>query len=141
MGCATRSTRGCARLSTDVPSGPSARSDIPPTLTDRVRLVGGALAAGGVVGSLGIVVALVFVGVQTAADTGFMLGTLAFGFGLVGWAGSIMAGDGLEAMQTHLDTDTGWTEADSRRAMARIGSFGAGLMLAAVVVGTALGYG
>jgi len=64
----------------------------------------------------------------------------AFGFGLLGWAGSVVAGPGLEAMQAHLDAASGWTETDSRRAMARIGAFGAGVMLAAVVVGTALGY-
>ena len=92
------------------------------------------------VGALGVGAGTLLVGLEPAADVGFVLGTLAFGFGLLGWAGSALAGPGLEAMQAQLDTASGWTEAKSRRAMARVGGFGAGVMLAAVVVGTALGY-
>nr|WP_321169876.1 hypothetical protein [Salinigranum rubrum] len=89
---------------------------------------------------VGVGVGTLLADLPTAADAGFLLGTVAFGFGLLGWAGSALAGPGLEAMQSHLDTAGGWTEADSRRAMARIGGFGAGVMLAAMLVGTALGY-
>jgi hypothetical protein len=92
------------------------------------------------VGGVAVAVGSAVVGLATAADTGFVLGTLAFGFGLLGWAGSALAGPGLEAMQAQLDTASGWTETKSRRAMARVGGFGAGVMLAAMLVGTALGY-
>jgi hypothetical protein len=92
------------------------------------------------VGAVGVGVGTVLFTLASTADTAFLVGTVAFGFGLLGWAGSAIAGPGLEAMQARLDTASGWTEADSRRAMARIGGFGAGVMLAAVVVGTALGY-
>ena len=98
----------------------------------RLRLVGGAFAVGAVVGGL-LLGALVAVGgwtVVDAAQFAFALGTLAFGLGLLGWSGSAMAGRGFENMQEHLDTNTNWTEADSRRAMARIGGFGGGAMLA-----------
>jgi hypothetical protein len=111
-----------------------------PSLATRAHLVGGALLAGVAVGSGGVGVGTAVTGVATAADTGFLVGLVAFGFGLLGWAGSIIAGPGLEAMQAQLETASGWSEADSRRAMARIGSFGAGVMLAAILVGTALGY-
>lgn len=111
-----------------------------PSFETRARLVAGALLAGGGVGAVGVGVGAAVTGVPSAADTAFLLGTVAFGFGMLGWAGSVLAGAGLETMQEHLDTTSGWTERDSRRAMARIGGFGAGVMLAAVVVGTALGY-
>jgi hypothetical protein len=113
----------------------------PPSLATRARLVGGALLVGVSVGGVGVGVGTVVWQLAAAADTAFLLGAVAFGFGLLGWAGSIVAGPGLEAMQRQLDTASGWTEADSRRAMARIGGFGAGVMLSAMVVGTALGYG
>ena len=123
------------------PSAAVSNADEPsPSLDARLRLLGGALGAGVGVGVVTVGAASLTVGVEPAADTAFLVGTLAFGFGLLGWAGSIIAGQGLETMQAHLDTSSGWTEADSRRAMARIGGFGVGLMLAAVVVGTALGY-
>lgn len=131
-------------------SSPSARSDArgpdrttsstPPSVEARARLVGGALTVGAGVGTLWVGTGTFLVGLEPAADTGFVLGTLAFGFGLLGWAGSALAGPGLEAMQAHLDTASGWTEVKSRRAMARVGGFGAGVMLAAMAVGTALGY-
>ena len=116
------------------------RQDPSPSLETRVRLVASALLAGAGVGTVGVGAGTLVVTVAPAADTAFLLGTVAFGFGVLGWAGSALAGPGLEAMQTHLDTASDWTEADSRRAMARIGGFGAGVMLAAMLVGTALGY-
>ena len=102
----------------------------------RLWLVGGAFAVGAVVGAA-LLVALVVAGgwaVVGAAQFAFALGTLAFGLGLLGWSGSAMAGRGFENMQEHLDTNTEWTEADSRRAMARVGGFGGGGMLATGVV-------
>ncbi|WP_372911774.1 hypothetical protein [Salinigranum sp.] len=111
-----------------------------PSLAERARLVGTALLAGAGVGVGGVGGGTLVADVATAADAVFLVGTVAFGFGLLGWAGSALAGPGLEAMQAHLETAGGWTEADSRRAMARIGGFGAGLMLTAVLLGTAFGY-
>lgn len=49
-----------------------------------------------------------------------------------------MAGRGVEATQARLDTGTGWTERDSRRAMARIGGVGFGAMVGVTVLGTLL---
>lgn len=71
-----------------------------------------------------------------ATETTFAVGALVLGFGVLGWSGSVMAGRGMENLQRHLDMETNWTEMDSRRAMARITGFGAGLMLIASV-GTA----
>jgi len=95
----------------------------------RVVLVGGA-ALVGVGGGVVLLVALSLVGFSPVggARTAFALSSLTFGVGLLGWSGSAMAGRGFEAMQEHLDTNTNWTEDDSRRAMARIGGFGAGAM-------------
>ncbi|WP_380674668.1 DUF7268 family protein [Salinigranum sp. GCM10025319] len=129
-----------SRPSSAPPSSAGPYPDPPPSLAERARLVAGALLVGVGVGGVGVATGSVAVGLAPAADTGFLVGVLAFGFGLVGWAGSAIAGPGLEAMQAHLDTASGWTEADSRRAMARIGGFGAGVMLAAMAIGTVLGY-
>lgn len=103
-------------------------------LRPRVRLVGTA-ALVGVAAGLCLFGALSLTGRSTvgAARVAFVIASLAFGFGLLGWSGSAMAGRGFEAMQEHLETGTDWTEADSRRAMARIGGFGAGAMLVAGV--------
>jgi len=104
-------------------------------LLPRVRLVGGA-ALVGAVGGLALFAGVSLSGRSTvaAARVAFVLSSLALGLGLLGWSGSAMAGRGFEAMQEHLDTGTDWTEADSRRAMARIGGFGFGAM---VVTGVA----
>jgi len=59
----------------------------------------------------------------------FAVAALLFGFALIGWSGSIIAGRGFENLQHHLSTGSNWTERDSRRAMARIGGFGFGGML------------
>jgi uncharacterized membrane protein YjdF len=101
-------------------------------LRPRARIVGGALLAGTVAGAL-LVLTLTFVGRSPvrAARIAFVLAALAAGGGLFGWAGSAMAGRGFEEAQAHLGTGTDWTEAKSRRAMARIGAFGAGAMAAA----------
>ncbi len=102
-----------------------------------MRLVGGAFAVGVGVGVLGILVG-VLTGrtLYAMSDLVFSLGALALGFGTLGWAGSILAKNGIESMQRHLDSGSNWTEHDSRRAMARVGGFGAGVMLGSVVGAT-----
>jgi hypothetical protein len=105
-------------------------------LRPRLRVVGGAFLAGAGV-AVALVGALVVAGgwaVVGSARFAFALGALAFGLGLLGWSGSVMAGRGFEAMQEHLETGTNWTEADSRRAMARVGGFGAGAVLSTGVL-------
>lgn len=99
----------------------------------RLRLLGTAGVFGLFVGSLGT---LALAGDPRAASTQvFAFGALVLGFGVLGWSGSALAGRSIEAMQRHLDTASEWTEADSRRAMARLCGFGAGVM-AGVVVAT-----
>jgi hypothetical protein len=101
----------------------------------RARIVGGSFTVGGLASGL-------LVGGMIGTGTGllesarfvFALGALCFGLGLLGWSGSVMAGRGFENMQAHLDVDTDWTERDSRRAMARVGGFGAGGMTATGVL-------
>lgn len=100
-----------------------------------MRLVGSAAAVGGVVGAA---VAAAF-GPTGRAETAFALGALLFGFALIGWSGSVLVGGAVEHAKRHLDLRTDWTEADSRRAMARIGGFGAGVMVGVAVLGTILG--
>lgn len=106
----------------------------------RTRLVGSALVAGFVVGAGGLLLAILTLGsIRTASDTVFLLGALAFGFGLLGWSGSILAANSVAAMQEHLDAASGWTEAKSRRAMARIGGFGFGVMVGSALATVAVG--
>lgn len=106
----------------------------------RARLVGSALAVGLFVGAAGFALALLTLGsVRAAGDTVFLLGALAFGFGLLGWSGSILAANSVKAMQEHLDAASGWTEANSRRAMARIGAFGFGAMVGSALATVAAG--
>lgn len=101
----------------------------------RVRLVGTALGAGAAVGVVAFLAGTLAWGdPELASRKVFAVGTLLFGVGLLGWSGSVMAGRGIENLQHHLDTGANWTEADSRRAMARIGGFGAGWMLGAGLV-------
>lgn len=100
----------------------------------RARLLGTALAAGFVVGVVTTAVLPVVVGSQTARVNTFAVGALLLGFGTLGWSGSIMAGRGIENAQRYMETGSDWSEDDSRRAMTRIGSFGAGLMLAVPLV-------
>jgi hypothetical protein len=70
------------------------------------------------------------VGGETVRVKTFAVGALLLGFGVLGWSGNVMASRGIENAQRYIDTDTDWSEDDSRRAMTRVGSFGAGLMLA-----------
>ncbi|MCO8246881.1 MULTISPECIES: hypothetical protein [unclassified Haladaptatus] len=76
--------------------------------------------------------------VSFASRKTFAVATLAFGFAILGWSGSVFAGSAIENVQEHLDTNSNWTEAGSRRAMTAIGSFGAGGMLGVVVMTTVL---
>jgi len=95
----------------------------------RIRLVGTALLAGAVAGPITVGLLTVYGGTAYGTRKAFALGALAFGFGVLGWSGSIFAGQRIEAMQRHLDTGSDWTEADSRRAMGRITGFGFGVMV------------
>ncbi|MFW6018682.1 MAG: DUF7268 family protein [Halapricum sp.] len=114
---------------------------LPPSVRERGRLVGGGLVLGSVATPV-LIAALVGLGgfdTLAAAETAFAFGGLWFGLALLGWAGSVASGRAIEAAQEHLDANSDWTERRSRRAMARIGGFGAGVMLVAPVVGTAVG--
>ena len=98
----------------------------------RCWLVGSAAVVGVPLGPVAAaLLAVAGDGVAGGTRTAFAAGSLVFGFGLLGWSGSVFAGRGVEAMQRHLDTGSDWTEADSRRAMARTVGFGAGLMIGA----------
>ncbi|WP_435361443.1 DUF7268 family protein [Haloarchaeobius sp. DFWS5] len=104
-------------------------------LAPRARLVGTAAGKGTVVGAVvTLVVGLVIGDVVAASELVFALGALALGGSLLGWSGSVMVGDAVEARNALLETNSDWTEAKSRRAMARIGGFGVGTMVGSSVV-------
>ncbi|WP_254542803.1 DUF7268 family protein [Halomarina pelagica] len=105
----------------------------------RVRLVLGAALVGAAFGALATFGFALSSPLPAASARAFALGALAFGFGLLGWSGSVVLGRSVERVQRTLDTGTDWTEADSRRAMARIAAAGAGAMLAVAVTTTVLG--
>ncbi|MFC5365472.1 DUF7268 family protein [Salinirubrum litoreum] len=110
-------------------------------LRPRVRLVVGAAVVGVVAGVVATLAFFLLVhpdDLSRASARAFSLAAIALGFGVLGWSGSIFAGRGFEEMQRHLDTGTDWTEADSRRAMARISGFGAGGMVGVIVTTTVL---
>ncbi|WP_411965497.1 hypothetical protein [Haloferax sp. YSMS24] len=113
-----------------------------PTLTERatvrLHLVGTALVAGVVVAGVAVAGFALVGDASSGVDTVFALGSLVFGFGLLGWSGAVALGTGIEAMQEFLDTKTGWTEPDARRAMTRILGFGLGIMVGTMLVGSAL---
>ncbi|MFC6823866.1 DUF7268 family protein [Halopelagius fulvigenes] len=113
-------------------------SRFPTSLRRRARIVGGAFVVGLAVGAFGTLAGGVARSIAWAANSAFLLGALVFGFGLLGWSGSMLAGRAFEEMTRRLDSGSDWTERDSRRAMARIGGFGAGAMLAAATLGTLL---
>lgn len=115
-------------------TSPSDSSSLPERLAVRARLVAGGGVVGVAVGGLSV---LAF-GASGVVETVFALGALVLGFALVGWSGSILVGGAVENMKTHLDLSTDWTEADSRRAMARLGGFGAGVMVGIAAVGSLL---
>lgn len=107
----------------------------------RVRIVGSAGAIGFLLSVLAVALIPILpqYGLQFVSTETFLLATLCFGFGVLGWSGSILAGNGIENAQRHLNTGTNWTEADSRRAMARISGFGAGGMVGVIIATTLLG--
>ena len=106
----------------------------------RFRLVAGGAAVGlGITPLVAIAAVIAQRPVVPWLETAFAVGSLWFGLGLLGWAGSIMIGGTIERVQTRLDLGTYWTEADSRRAMARVGGFGGGMMVGAALLGTILG--
>jgi len=108
-------------------------------VTTRARLVGGGLVVGLLLGGVGMAGWTLYTGdARSSEATVFALGSLVFGFGLLGWSGSILAGRGIEAMQEHMGTRSDWTERDSRRAMARLCGGGGGIMVGTSVVAALL---
>jgi hypothetical protein len=106
----------------------------------RVHLIGSAAVVGFVLSVIAVIsLSIAQYGVRFASTQIFVLAALCFGFGVLGWSGSILAGSGLENAQRHLDTGTDWSETDSRRAMARISGFGAGGMAGVIIVTTLIG--
>ena len=100
----------------------------------RTRLLGRAGVAGLAIGVLGTLVSTRILGDgRFAIAQVFSIGALVLGVAVLGWSGSVAAGRSIEAMQTYLETGTDWTESDSRRAMARVGGFGAGVMVGASI--------
>jgi hypothetical protein len=105
----------------------------------RIRLFGSGLFIGLAVGSVGMVGWTFYTGnARLSEATVFALGALVFGFGLIGWSGSILVGRGMEAVQEQMGTRSDWTERDSRRAMARLCGSGGGIMLGVSVVAALL---
>lgn len=107
-------------------------------LRGRIRLLGTAGAVGVLVGGLGVAFLAISTDLSVASAQVFSLGALVCGFGVLGWSGSALVGRSIEGMQRHLDVATGWTERDSRRAMARLSGFGAGAMAGVAIVTTLL---
>ncbi|WP_439028378.1 DUF7268 family protein [Haloarchaeobius sp. DT45] len=107
--------------------------DLPP----RVRLVASAAGVGALVGAIGtLLVGVAGPGFVTASELVFAVGAVALGIGLLGWSGSIMVGDAVELRNERLGRNSDWTERKSRRAMARVGGFGCGVMVGSSVLAT-----
>jgi hypothetical protein len=104
-------------------------------LRPRVLLVSRFGAIGLLLGGVGMTL-VVAAGetVSFASQKTFAVATLTFGFAVLGWSGSVFAGSAVENAQEYFDTNTGWTEADSREAMTVIGSLGAGAMLGVIAM-------
>lgn len=104
-------------------------------LRPRARLVARFGLFGALLGGVGVLL-LVTSGeaVAFASRTAFSVGALVFGLALLGWSGSVFAGGAIENMQKHLGSNSDWTEADSRRAMAVLGSLGGGGMVGSSVM-------
>lgn len=122
-------------------TGPESVSELWPLIRARVRLVGSAAVVGCVLFGIAVVVVLFATqyGLVLVSTQVFSLGALCFGFGLLGWSGSVFAGSSVEHAQQYLDTETNWSEDDSRRAMARICGFGTGGMVGVIVTTSILG--
>ncbi|QLG28103.1 hypothetical protein HUG10_11300 [Halorarum halophilum] len=102
-------------------------------LRPRLRLVGGAVLVGTALGLVAGGAVAVFLSLRAVRSV-FALGALVLGVGVLGWSGSAMAGRGIETMHRYMDTGSDWTEENSRRAMARVGGAGAGVMLGSGLV-------
>lgn len=98
-------------------------------LRRRLRLLASGVVVGAPAGPVAVGV-LIATGrrLPDAVAAGFALGTLALGFGVLGWSGSILAGPGIAAARDHLAVGSDWTETGSRRAMTRIVGVGVGVM-------------
>jgi hypothetical protein len=108
-------------------------------LRPRLRLFGGAGLVGLAVGVVATIAYTLYQGDATFATSQvFALGALALGFATLGWTGSVFMGQAIETMQSYLSEGGDWTEQDSRRAMARIAGFGAGVMVGSVLASFAL---
>lgn len=108
-------------------------------LRPRLRIVGGAATVGVLAGGVSVILLLLLLGdPMEVTEVVFSIAALIFGFASIGWSGSILAGKGFENLQKHLSTGSQWTERDSRRAMSRIGGFGAGGMFVVTVLTTFL---
>ncbi len=104
-------------------------------LVARLRLVGSGLAVGVPAGPVGV--GLLWVAGRSTPDavtTVFAVGTVVLGIGVLGWAGSVFAGRGIEAAQRHMNTATDWTERDSRRAMTRVTGAGLGVSISSSII-------
>ncbi|WP_135829777.1 DUF7268 family protein [Halorussus halobius] len=107
---------------------------------ERGRLVGRALLVGALAAGVAVpVIVVAGESVGFASETVFAVAALVFGFSLLGWSGSVFAGDGVENVQKHLGGGSDWSEADSRQAMVVLGSIGAGGMVGASVATVAVG--
>ena len=109
-------------------------------LRKRARLVGRAALLGVVLAGIAVP-ALVLYGetLQFASSKVFAVGALVFGFSLLGWSGSVFAGRGIEHFQQYVGGRSDWSEADSRQAMAVLGSVGVGGMIGASLATMVLG--
>jgi hypothetical protein len=108
-------------------------------LRSSARLLVRSAAVGALLGTAVFLVSVIGGdGPLLASTTAFALGALVFGFGTLGWSGSVLLGESVESAQRFLETGTDWTEASSRRAMARIAGVGAGVMVAVAVLDAAV---
>ena len=109
-------------------------------LRTRAHLVGRAVALGLALGALAVpVVVASGESVRYASQKVFAVGALVLGFAVLGWSGSVFAGEAIENMQTYMDTSTEWSETDSRRAMTILGGVGVGGMVGASVATVVVG--
>ncbi|MDS0300016.1 hypothetical protein NDI76_14815 [Halogeometricum sp. S1BR25-6] len=102
------------------------------------RVAGGAFLVGLLAGVAALVVAAAFSGVADGADTAILFGALFFGVGFLGWSGAVFAARGVGSGRRRPDAGLARTGANFRRAMARVGGFGAGVMAAAATLGVLL---
>jgi hypothetical protein len=113
-------------------SGDPTESDDAPTPREYLRRLGRAVLLGAVLAGFGVPLLVIWgESVRFASEKMFALAALVFGFAILGWSGSVFAGRGVENVQRQLGGGSDWSEADSRRAMAVLGSVGLGGMVGA----------